>query len=158
MAQRADWPRPRNTTTIAIQGKGSRVPRSYAGVVAQSWGELQTLPLRGFFGREGLGRWQVVKSKAFTSLLSRLRELRKTNGLTQEGFAEMAGISYKYYQAVEGGRKAELRFSTLEKLAAAYGIELWELLAPTMPTVRLTAAPKRKRAPKAQSPKTRERG
>jgi transcriptional regulator with XRE-family HTH domain len=98
-----------------------------------------------------------VKSKAFTSLLSRLRALRKAHNLTQEGFAEMAGMSYKYYQAVEGGRKAELRFSTLEKLAAAYGIELWELLAPPMPKVCLTAAPKRKRAPKAQPPQGRER-
>lgn len=46
-------------------------------------------------------------------------------------------MSYKYYQAVEAGRKLELRFSTLERLAGAYGIELWELLAPTMPVVRL---------------------
>ena len=63
--------------------------------------------------------------------------------MTQEGFAEIAGMSYKYYQAVEAGRKIELRLSTMEKLAAAYGIELWELLAPTPPQVRLAKAPKK---------------
>ena len=80
-----------------------------------------------------------MKSKTLASLLRRLRELRDANDLTQEAFAELAGINYKYYQEVEGGRKVELRFSTLEKFAAAYGIELWELLAPPMPKVRLTA-------------------
>ena len=89
-----------------------------------------------------------MKSKTLASLLRRLRELRKANELTQEAFAELAGMGYKYYQAIEAGRKKELRVSTLEKLAAAYGIELWELLAPPMPKVRLTAAPKRKRPPK----------
>lgn len=66
-------------------------------------------------------------------LCVRLRELRVAHGLTQEGFAERSGISYKYYQAVECGRKRELRLSTLERLAAAYGIEVWELLAPPFP-------------------------
>ena len=84
-----------------------------------------------------------MPSKTFANLLRRLRELREANGLTQEGFAELAGMSYKYYQAVEAGRKSELRFSTLERLSGAYGIELWELLAPTMPAVRLTRAAKK---------------
>ena len=89
-----------------------------------------------------------MKCKSLASLLRRLRELRKANGLTQEAFAELAGMSYKYFQSFEAGRKREFRFSTLEKLAAAYGIEVWELLAPPLPKVRLTAAPKRKRPPK----------
>lgn len=89
-----------------------------------------------------------MKSKTLASLLRRLRELRKANGLTQEAFAELARMGYKYYQAVEAGRKKELRLSTLERLAAAYGIEVWELLSPHMPKVRLTAAPKRKRPSK----------
>jgi transcriptional regulator with XRE-family HTH domain len=89
-----------------------------------------------------------VKSKTLASLLRRLRELRKAHDLTQEAFAEFAGFNYKYYQAVEAGRKKELRISTLEKLAAPYGIEVWELLAPQMPKTRLVAASKRKRPPK----------
>lgn len=66
-------------------------------------------------------------------LIHRLRQLRVKHGLTQEQFAERTGISYKYYQAVEAGRKAELRLSTLERLARAYGIEVWELLGPNEP-------------------------
>lgn len=89
-----------------------------------------------------------MKSKTLASLLRRLRELRKAHGLTQEAFAELAGLNYKYYQAIEGGRKKELRISTLEKLAAPYGIEVWELLAPQMPKTRLAKTAKRKRPPK----------
>lgn len=78
-----------------------------------------------------------MPSETLAVLLKRLRELRRRHGLSQEAFAERAGMSYKYYQAVEAGRKRQLRISTLEKLAAAYGIEVWQLLAPT--TVEKTA-------------------
>lgn len=71
-----------------------------------------------------------MESEAVTSLLKRLRELRKLKDLTQEEFAEQSGISYKYYQAVEAGRKKDLRLSTLERLAKAHGLELWELFLP----------------------------
>lgn len=37
--------------------------------------------------------------------------------------AEQAGFSYKYYQAIEAGRKRELRLSTLDRLAKAHGME-----------------------------------
>jgi len=66
-------------------------------------------------------------------LVKRLRQLRQRHSLTQEAFAEVSEISYKYYQAVEGGRKPDLRLSTLERFARAYGIEVWELLAPNEP-------------------------
>jgi transcriptional regulator with XRE-family HTH domain len=66
-------------------------------------------------------------------LLNRLKQLRDAHGLTQEQFAELSGISYKYYQAVEAGRKPDLRLSTLQRLADAYGIEVWQLLSPTRP-------------------------
>lgn len=58
------------------------------------------------------------------SLLKRLRQLRKEAGLTQEQFAEKAGLSYKYYQQIEAGRKRDLRLSTLERLARAHRIDL----------------------------------
>ncbi len=74
-----------------------------------------------------------VAKTTLTHLLTRLRELREAHGLTQEAFAERSGISYKYYQAVEAGRKRELRLSTLERLASAYGLEVWQLLAPDLP-------------------------
>jgi transcriptional regulator with XRE-family HTH domain len=60
-------------------------------------------------------------------LLERLKQLRKDAGLTQEQFAERAGMSYKYYQQVEAGRKRDLRLSTLERLARAHRIDLCEL-------------------------------
>lgn len=61
-------------------------------------------------------------------LLARVRELREARGLSQEAFAEQAGLKYKHYQAIEAGRKSDIRFSTLEKLAKACGVDLWELL------------------------------
>ncbi|WP_343226904.1 helix-turn-helix transcriptional regulator [Luteolibacter flavescens] len=69
-------------------------------------------------------------SSTVQNLLKRLKALRVQRGLTQERFAESAGISYKYYQAVEAGRKQDLRLSTLERLAKAHGLEPWELLRP----------------------------
>ena len=74
--------------------------------------------------------------RTLVRLLERLRALRLAAGLTQEQFSERAGISYKYYQAVEAGRKRELRLSTLERLASAYQLEVWELLAPAKPKTR----------------------
>jgi transcriptional regulator with XRE-family HTH domain len=74
-----------------------------------------------------------MASETIAILLKRLRELRRRHGLSQEAFAERAGMSYKYYQAVEAGRKRNLRLSTLETLAAAYGLEVWQLLSPDMP-------------------------
>lgn len=87
----------------------------------------------------------MVKT-TLTNLLSRLRQLREAHGLTQEAFAELSGISYKYYQAVEAGRKRELRLSTLERLAHAYGIEVHQLLAPGLPETRLARKPQPRRS------------
>jgi len=61
-------------------------------------------------------------------LLARIRALREAKGLTQERFAEKAGLGYKYYQSVEAGRKRDIRISTLEKLSKALELELWQLL------------------------------
>jgi transcriptional regulator with XRE-family HTH domain len=61
-------------------------------------------------------------------LLARVKDLRKALGLSQEAFAERAGLKYKHYQAIETGRKTDIRFSTLEKLAKACGLKPWELL------------------------------
>jgi transcriptional regulator with XRE-family HTH domain len=70
-------------------------------------------------------------------LVHRLKELRRIHHVTQEEFSERTGISYKYYQAIETGVKKELRISTLERLANAYGIEVWQLLAPEIPQSNL---------------------
>ena len=75
--------------------------------------------------------------KTQKNLVHRLKELRKIHGVTQEQFSERTGISYKYYQAIETGVKKELRISTLERLADAYGIEVWQLLSPTIPKTKI---------------------
>jgi transcriptional regulator with XRE-family HTH domain len=74
-----------------------------------------------------------VKHTTLNRLLSNLKQLRRFRGLTQEKFAEQAGFSYKYYQAVEAGRKRDLRLSTLDRLAKAYKMDVTELLAIKLP-------------------------
>jgi transcriptional regulator with XRE-family HTH domain len=71
-----------------------------------------------------------MSSPTVKRLLANLKQLRMQLGLTQEEWAEKHGFSYKYYQAVEAGRKQDLRLSTLEKLAKAHGLEAWQLLMP----------------------------
>lgn len=61
-------------------------------------------------------------------LMARVKGFREARGLSQESFAERAGLKYKHYQAVEAGRKGDFRFSTLIKLAKACESEPWELL------------------------------
>jgi transcriptional regulator with XRE-family HTH domain len=58
---------------------------------------------------------------------SRLREVRKQKGLRQEDL-EKYGVSYKYYQRIEGG-KVNITLSTIEKIAEALQVEPTELFA-----------------------------
>lgn len=83
-----------------------------------------------------------MQCKTVLRLLGRLKALRVERGLTQEEFAEKAGLSYKYYQAVEAGRKNNLRISTLERLAKGHGLEPWQLLLPGDPKTARKAPPK----------------
>lgn len=87
------------------------------------------------FGHDYAGR--VPKSTTGKLLIVRLRELRKRHSLTQEQFSELSGVAYKYYQLIEIGKRIDLRLSTLEKLASAYGIGVSELLAPVSPKTRI---------------------
>lgn len=89
------------------------------------------------------GGWlsSSMESETARLLLERLRQLREKCGLTQEAFAERAGLQYKHYQAVEAGRKPDLRLSTLEKLAKALEVEPWELLHPTLPVPAVEEPP-----------------
>jgi len=85
----------------------------------------------------------------------RLRELRKLHGITQEQFSELSGFSYKFYQLIEIGRKCDLRLSSLERLAGAYGIEVHELLGPEMPKTKF---PKRIPSKRGEKPPRQKRG
>lgn len=56
----------------------------------------------------------------------RLKALRKAAGITQEELAELSGLSYKFYQHLESGRKQLVRIDTIERICSGYKIELWE--------------------------------
>ncbi len=66
---------------------------------------------------------------------ARLKELRTIAGITQEEFAEYAGMSYKFYQHVESGRKKLVRIDTIERICAAYKIALCEFFNPKFKTL-----------------------
>ena len=64
-----------------------------------------------------------MKDDSAERLLGRLKALRIARGLTQEEFAEKSGFSYKYYQALEAGRKRNMRLETLDRLAKAMALK-----------------------------------
>ncbi len=58
----------------------------------------------------------------------KLRELRKSKGLTQEKLAEMSDIDYKYLQKLESKNPSSPTLSVLEKLSHGLGITLTEFI------------------------------
>lgn len=64
---------------------------------------------------------------------TRTRELRLKHGLTQQELAEVADFSEKFLQQIEARRKKEIWLSTVERLAAAFSLELHEFLTPSTP-------------------------
>lgn len=54
--------------------------------------------------------------------------------LYQEEFAELLDLPWKTLQAIENGRRQAVRLDTLEKIASGYGIELWQLFHPDLPS------------------------
>lgn len=90
-------------------------------------------------------------------LMARVRKLRETLGFSQEAFAERAGLKYKHYQAIEAGRKSDIRLSTLEKLAKACGLALSELLDFTTDPV-VVAEDAKDRVPKSAGKGGRKTG
>ena len=74
-------------------------------------------------------------------LLVQIRTLREAQGLSQEAFAELAGLKYKHYQAIEAGRKPKFQIPTLVKIAEALGLKPWELLNLDATPVALTTDP-----------------
>ena len=63
---------------------------------------------------------------------SRLCELRKRHGLTQEQAAILLGTDLKWYQRVEWSKK-DVRASTIERLAALFGLSAVEFLSADVP-------------------------
>lgn len=83
----------------------------------------------------------MVAQDTADRLLARVKQRREELDLTQEAFAERAGLGYKYYQSVEAGRRRDIRRSTIEKLAKACDLELWELLNVDAPLPQLEESP-----------------
>jgi len=83
-----------------------------------------------------------VRNDTVQRLMERVKLLRKSLGMTQEVFAERAGLKYKHYQAVEAGHKPNIQFETVIKMARACGIEPWQLLHFDAPVEALAEAQK----------------
>ncbi len=80
---------------------------------------------------------------------ARLKELREASGMTQEAFAEHAGMGYKFYQHIEAGRKRLLRIDTIERICLAYKISLCDFFKPKCPKIQKITSPiKTKRKPR----------
>jgi transcriptional regulator with XRE-family HTH domain len=62
-----------------------------------------------------------------------MKRLRSRQNLTQQALAEKAEMDYNYLQKIESGRWGGLRLSTVETLAGALGVEIWELFVPCAP-------------------------
>ncbi|MBS3937519.1 MAG: helix-turn-helix transcriptional regulator [Peptococcaceae bacterium] len=61
------------------------------------------------------------------TLPQRLKEIRATQGLSQAELAEKAGLSQPFIGAIEAGKKSPT-VRTVEKLAVALGVSIFELL------------------------------
>ena len=64
-------------------------------------------------------------------LAENLRYIRLRADFTQEQMAEIAGFEFKFYQKLEGGKKPQIKVETVERLAKPFGLEAWQLLAPS---------------------------
>jgi len=64
-----------------------------------------------------------MTSDTGTKLAKRLKELREQRGWTQEDAARKCKMEYKYYQRYESKKPRDMRLSTLEKIAKAFGME-----------------------------------
>ena len=69
---------------------------------------------------------------------ARLRELRALHGLTQEQAAAALGADVRWYQRLELGAK-DMRLSTVDRLAAIYGLDATEFLAATVSKSKVSA-------------------
>lgn len=88
---------------------------------------------------------------AFAVLLefiaSRLRELRGRHNLTQEQMASLLGTDVKWYQRIEWKEK-DIRASTIDRLAAVFGISTVAFLADKLPDTTVKAPQKAPHRPK----------
>lgn len=73
------------------------------------------------------------------SIAARLRALRARHGLTQEQMAALLETDLKWYQRVEWCAK-DVRASSIDRMAAVFGLTATEFLAAELPETRLPRA------------------
>jgi len=66
-------------------------------------------------------------------IAERLRALRHRHAITQQECAELSGLSFKFYQRLEAGRKKQVWLETIEKVADVFGLQVCEFLDPDLP-------------------------
>jgi len=88
-------------------------------------------------------------------IAERLRELRRKHNLTQEQVATLLGTDLRWYQRVEMKEK-DIRASTIDRLAAVFGVTTVEFLAADLPEKtkvgRLADAPHKPRKAARRAP------
>jgi transcriptional regulator with XRE-family HTH domain len=65
-----------------------------------------------------------------------VKRIRQKNGLTQEQFAEISGLSQQYISGLEGGHRNPT-VVTLYELATALGVSPMDLLRPNRRTQKV---------------------
>ena len=69
-----------------------------------------------------------MKTSARIKLGKKIKQLRNDCDYTQEKFAEVADIDYKYLQRIEGKNPPNVKLETLERLAKALKVSLSKLM------------------------------
>jgi transcriptional regulator with XRE-family HTH domain len=91
---------------------------------------------------------------------SRLRDLRLLHDLTQEQVAALLGADVKWYQRLEWAEK-DLRASTIDRLAALFGVDASALLAGKLPKTtrpeKVPSTPHRLRKGKTKTAKQKKK-
>ena len=67
---------------------------------------------------------------ALATLRKNVRYLRLARGESQEAAAARADLMAKYFQDIEAGRRKGLRLATVERIAKALNVEVWEIFQP----------------------------
>ena len=77
-----------------------------------------------------------MQDSVSTRFKKKLQALRKARGWTQEAAAEKCGIGYKLFQLYELGIKRNPGLLTLDKIARGFGLDISDLLDPSLPPAK----------------------
>ncbi|MBP6506414.1 MAG: helix-turn-helix transcriptional regulator [Opitutaceae bacterium] len=69
----------------------------------------------------------MKQKRALQILRQNIRYARLNLDLSQEAFAERAGLTLKHFQDIESGRRQGVRLSTILCIAATLKLEVWQL-------------------------------